>query len=177
MLYPAVLRDLLIRLARTGLFHARWSDQIHEEWVQAVLRKRPDLADALQRTRTLMNSAVDDALVTGFEPLIPRLTLPDPDDRHVLAAAIAARADVIVTLNLKHFPADALAPCSIEAHHPDIFMRHILDLDEPSALTAVRDHRASLKKPAFSPGDYLALLLRQGLVETVTFLRPWSELI
>ena len=124
-----------------------------------------------------MDSAVDDALVTGFEPLIPELTLPDPNDRHVLAAAITARADVIVTLNLQHFPANALAPYSIEAQHPDIFIRHTLDLDEPVARAAVRDHRASLENPAFGSGDYLALLLRQGLAETVTFLRPWSELI
>ena len=145
--------------------------------MQGVLRTRPELADALQRTRILMDEAIDDALVTGFEPLIPGLTLPDPDDRHVLAAAITARADVIVTLNLKEFPPASLAPYLIEAQHPDIFVRHILDLDKPLALAAIRDHRASLKKPSFSSEDYLALLLRQGLAETVTFLRPWSELI
>lgn len=124
-----------------------------------------------------MDKAIDDALVTGFESLVPGLTLPDPDDRHVLAAAITARADVIVTLNLKDFPAIALKPYSVEAQHPDIFVRHILDLDEPLALAAIRDHRASLKSPNFNSEDYLALLLRQGLAETVTLLRPWSEFI
>ena len=115
VLYPAPLRDLLMHLALTDLFRAKWTDAIHEEWMRAVLETRPDLTrEKLERTRNLMNAHVRDCLVTGYEGLIPGLPLPDPDDRHVLAAAIRGRADVIVTFNLKDFPATTLAPLGIE---------------------------------------------------------------
>src|SRR5437868_12793912 len=98
-----------MHLALTGLFHAKWSAAVHEEWIRALLRKRPDLKrEKLERTRMLMDQHATDALVTGYEELIEGLHLPDPDDRHVLAAAIRARADVIVSCNLKDFPADVL---------------------------------------------------------------------
>src|SRR5450631_3346720 len=96
ILYPAPLRDLFIRLAQTGLVRARWTDTIHDEWVRNVLKDNPGLsAERLARTRTLMNEAVRDCLVAGYEGLIDSMTLPDPDDRHVLAAAVRAGADVI----------------------------------------------------------------------------------
>jgi hypothetical protein len=83
----------------SGLVRARWTDAIHDEWIRKVLQNRPDLtAQQLARTRELMNRAVPDCLVSGYEKLIDKLELPDPDDRHVLAAAIHARANVIVTL-------------------------------------------------------------------------------
>ncbi len=109
VLYPAPLRDLLMRLALTDLYRARWSDQIHEEWITAVLRNRPDLSRAqLERTRSLMNAYVRDALVDGYQSLVPALELPDPNDRHVLAAAIQCGADLILTFNLDDFPEQAL---------------------------------------------------------------------
>ena len=87
--YPASLRDLLMQLATTGRFRARWSHRIQDEWIAALLRSRPDLhPDALDRTRRLMNEHVLDCIVEGYEELIGGLTLPDPGDRHVLAAAI-----------------------------------------------------------------------------------------
>lgn len=177
VLYPAPLRDLLMRLACTGLFRARWSDQIHDEWIGGVLRTRPELDAALQRTRGQMNRAVPDCLVTGHDALIPCLDLPDPDDRHVLAAAIMGRADVIVTFNLKHFPASALRAFNIEAQHPDVFVRHVLDLDNAVAVEAVRSHRASLRHPPKTSDDYIETLARQGLPETVMFLNRWAALI
>jgi predicted nucleic acid-binding protein len=119
VLYPAPLRDLLMRLATTELFRAQWSGAIHDEWIRSVLEQRPELRAQLARTRQLMDAHVMDSLVTGYERLIETLDLPDPDDRHVLAAAIAGGADVLVTKNLKDFPADRLAPFGIEAQHPD----------------------------------------------------------
>ena len=96
ILYPAPLRDLLIRLARTGLFRAHWTERIQQEWVQALLRDRDDVkAERLARTCQLMLEAVPHALVTGYEDLIDGLKMPDPNDRHVLAAAIRAGDDVI----------------------------------------------------------------------------------
>jgi hypothetical protein len=88
VLYPASLRDFLLRLAMTELFRARWTDHIHGEWMRSVLNNRKDLtAGQLERTRQLMDQAVPDCLVTDYEDLIDSLELPDPDDRHVLAAA------------------------------------------------------------------------------------------
>jgi hypothetical protein len=106
VLYPAPLRDLLMRLALTDLYRARWTDMIHDEWTHSVLKQRTDLkAEDLKRTRSLMNAHVRDSLVTGFEHLIPSVELPDADDRHVVAAAIHGGASLIVTFNLKDFPA------------------------------------------------------------------------
>lgn len=105
VLYPAPLRDLLMLLALADLVHARWSSRIHEEWMRGVLAARPDLRrEQLERTRDLMDAYVRDGLVTGYEFLIPDLILPDPEDRHVLAAAIHSAADAIVTFNLDDFP-------------------------------------------------------------------------
>ena len=109
-LYGNAVRDLLIRIARAGLVQAKWTDQILEEMARARRRRNPDLPQAhLDRLCALMRDAVADCLVTGYEDLIENLKLPDVDDRHVLAVAIRAQAQVIVTANLKHFPADYLA--------------------------------------------------------------------
>ena len=102
VLYPAPLRDLLVELARTGLFQARWTEEIHAEWLRNVLADRPNTSvEKLARTKQLMNEAVLDSVVIGYEDLIMGLNLPDPDDRHVLAAAIHCGANIIVTKNLK----------------------------------------------------------------------------
>jgi predicted nucleic acid-binding protein len=115
VLYPAPVRDIFIQLAVTDIYHAKWSAAIHDEWMRSLLRDKPRLDRAvLERTRDLMDRAVRDCFVTGYEALIPALTLPDPDDRHVLAAAIAGRCDVIVTQTLRDFPAEALAPYGLE---------------------------------------------------------------
>lgn len=115
-LYPAPLRDFLMWLALSRRFRARWSAEIHHEWKRNLLKNRPALtAEQLDRTSALMDQAVADALVTGHEPLIEGLKLPDPNDRHVLAAAIQCHASVIVTFNQKDFPASALDPFGIEA--------------------------------------------------------------
>jgi predicted nucleic acid-binding protein len=136
VLHPAPLRDLLMRLAMTQVFRARWTDTIHEEWIRSVLRQRPELAVQLARTRQLMNAHVMDCLVTGYEQLIDTIYLPDPNDRHVLAAAITGGADVLVTMNLKDFPASRLAPFGIEAQHPDVFICNLLRQHETAIVAA-----------------------------------------
>ena len=111
VLYPAGLRDLLLRLADRYLFTPLWSADIHAEWMRSLLADRPDLdAAVLERTRSVMDGHFPEAVVTGHRALVGDLDLPDPDDRHVLAAAIEGRADVIVTRNMRDFPADRLAP-------------------------------------------------------------------
>jgi predicted nucleic acid-binding protein len=172
VLYPAELRNLLMHLALTGLFRATWSAGVHEEWMCALLRNRPDLSrEKLERTRMLMDQHAADALVTGYEDLIPGLQLPDPDDRHVLAAAIRGRADVIVTANVRDFPAEILAPLGIEAQHPDEFVLHLLDLAPGVVAEAARNHRESLKNPPKTIDEYLNALEARGLTQTVSVLR------
>lgn len=109
--YPAPLRDLMVRLAMTREFRARWTLQIQEEWIRALLRSRPDLQEkSLRQAAKNMDKAVPDCLVEGYEPWIANLELPDPDDRHVLAAAIHVGAQCIVTTNLKDFPGEEKNP-------------------------------------------------------------------
>jgi hypothetical protein len=176
--YPAPLRDFLVRLALTELFRARWTETIHEEWIASLLAKRPDLSRAhLEHTRDLMNKAVPDCLIEGYEPLIAALTLPDPDDRHVLAAAIRARAEVIVTFNLKDFPPAALEIYGVEAQHPDEFVTHLLDLNAAAVCGVVRDQRRSLKNPPKKIAECLDTLERQGLPETRMRLLRYVQLL
>jgi predicted nucleic acid-binding protein len=178
VLYPAPLRDLLLELAVADLYRAKWSDAVHEEWIKALLRTRRDLTRAqLQRTRGLMNAHARDALVTDFEQLIDILDLPDPEDRHVLAAAIKGRADLIVTVNLKDFPADKLRRWGIEAQHPDEFLTHQFHLSQPAFLQAAKRVRLRLRNPPKSVEDYLDTLRAQGLLATVRAIEPFIQLI
>lgn len=164
VLYPAPLRDLLIRLARTGLISARWTERIHDEWMRSLLKNRPDLDPAkVQRTRELMDAAVPGALVDGYERRIARLELPDPDDRHVLAAAIEAEAELIVTFNARHFPRRILSTHGIDAVRPDAFVLELLSRDAEHVHSAVRAHRGALVNPPLTLDQYLANLRRVGL--------------
>jgi hypothetical protein len=167
-----------MHLALTDLFHAKWTAAIHEEWMRNVLANRPDLTRTqLERTRDLMNRHVRDCLVEGYEPLISSLALPDPDDRHVLAAALQGRADVIVTYNLKDFPEAVLAPYGIEAQHPDEFIIHLLELSPATVCAAAKRQRQSLKNPPKTVEEYLSALEHQGLAQTVARLREFMDLI
>ncbi len=178
VLYPAPLRDLLIRLAQTGHFRARWTDRIHDEWLRNLKRNRPDLPDqALDRTRRLIDEAVADALVTGYEAHEGSLALPDPADLHVLAAAVRCNAGVIVTYNVRDFPADVLAPLGISAQHPDEFVSHLFDLAPGVVSAAVRDQRAALKNPPRTIAELLDSFLSLQLTETVAHLRTMQELL
>ncbi|MDX8354836.1 PIN domain-containing protein [Cognatiyoonia sp. IB215182] len=178
ILYPAPLRDVVMQLAVTDIFKAKWSADIHREWIDALMRNEPhrDLA-ALERTRDLMNQATRDCLVTGYQTLVASLDLPDPDDRHVLAAAIVGRCDVIVTQNLKDFPNAAIEPFGIEAQHPDDFLSNHLALAPGLFCSALRKVRARLQNPPYSAEDYLAILTQQGLVATAAELEQFSELL
>jgi hypothetical protein len=172
VLYPAPLRDLLVRLANTGVVRARWSEMILDECFRSILEQRPDLTpEALARTRELMNRAVPDCLVTGFEKLIDGLSLPDPDDRHVLAAAIRAGAQGIVTTNLKDFPDDRLRPYNVEAKHPDEFVLDAIDLAPGLVAKVISEQAASLKSPPRTISELLDTLRDLGLVQAVAKLR------
>ncbi len=178
VLYPASLRDFLMHLALTDLVHARWTSAIHEEWMRNLLANRPDLNRAqLERTRDLMNANVAHCLVEGYESLIAGLSLPDPDDRHVLAAAIQAGAEIIATFNLSDFPPDALGPHGIQAQHPDQFICALLDSAPLTVCSAAKTQRQMLKNPPKSADDYLATLTQVGLPQTVARLQGFIEAI
>lgn len=172
VLYPNTLRDLLIRIAQSGTVQAKWTNAILDEMLAALRRNRPDIpAERLERLRDLMNKSVRDCLVTGHEPLIEGLKLPDPDDRHVLAAAIKAGAQVIVTRNLKDFPESDLQPWDIEAKSPDAFVLDQVHLDIRAVAASVRQIADSRTNPPEAIEDVLIQLERDGLVESVTALR------
>jgi predicted nucleic acid-binding protein len=178
VIYPAPLRDLLMHLAVKDVYRPRWTDAIHDEWIRSVLKRRPDLHRAqLERTRDLMNRNARDALVTGYEGLIEGLSLPDPDDRHVLAAAIHAGAEVIVTFNLADFPADAITVHGIEGRHPDDFCCGLLNTSLSAFLEAVRLQRISLKNPPRDVPEFLGTLQAIGLPGTAQRLRLFADSI
>jgi predicted nucleic acid-binding protein len=178
VLYPAPLRDFLMWLGLSGRFRARWSAQIHDEWKRNLLINRPDLsAEQLDRTSDLMDRAIPGALVTGFEPLMAGLSLPDPNDHHVLAAAIRCHASVIVTFNERDFPGDVLDAFGMEAQHPDVFAENLFDLDPACVVAAAQRQRQQLKSPPMEVDRYLDVLRRQGLNQTVKALSAFRGVL
>lgn len=165
-------------LALTDLFKAKWSDQIHEEWMRNVRKDYQDITQVqVERIRDLMNVHVLDCLVTDYEDLIGGLLLPDPNDRHVLAVAIRAEASVIVTSNLQDFPKETLARYGVEAQHPDDFITQLLELAPELVCCAAKQQRTGLKNPPLTSEQYLESLARQGLPKTVGALRNFSALL
>mgnify|MGYP002720255630 FL=1 len=150
-LVPVALADTLLRLAEHGLYRPLWSEEILRETEQAIERIHPELAGLARRRTDAMREAFSDACVTGWEPLVTALTLPDSNDRHVLAAAIMGRADVIVTNNIKDFPEAVLEPLSLSAQTPDEFLLNQLDLDPPLVMVTIRDQSAAAKRPVITP--------------------------
>jgi hypothetical protein len=179
VLYPATLRDLLLSLARDGLYHARWSERIQDEWVRSLLARRPDLEPAaLRRTCELMAQAVPDSVVQGWQHIEPGLTgLPDADDRHVLAAAICGHADAIVSFNLGDFPAEALAPFGVEAQHPDDFLLNQLDLNPIAALKSIKAMRTRWRNPQLGAFELAAAIEKLQMPLVAARLREVAELI
>jgi len=132
--FPAPLRYFLLTLAETELFRPKWTQQIHDEWVRNLLLSRPELdPERLKRIYHTMDTFFPDFLIEGYDDLIPSLSLLDEIDRHVLAAAIRGRSEIIVTLNLKDFPDD--------------FVLNTMELGMESVLMAIRKQRARLKNP------------------------------
>ena len=161
VLYPAPLRDLLVRLGRTGLVRVRWTNDILDEVFRNIIADRPDLdLERLARTRQLMNDSIRDVLVDGHQPLIGALDLPDENDRHVLAAAIKCGAQAIITLNLKDFPAIKLGVYGVEAVHPDDFVLDLLDLAPGAVLGMSRSPEVPYWERALSIAELVAAVPR-----------------
>jgi len=166
--YPAPLRDLLLHIADRGLYRPKWTDKIQEQWTRNLLLNRPDLLTAhLQKTTDTMNRAFPDATIRNFEPLIASLTLPDADDRHVLAAAIHGQADVLVTASLKDFPSTIVGLFDIEVQHPDQFINSFLATHPDEVLLAFKSQVGNLRRPAKTVDEVLEILRRNRLPTTV----------
>lgn len=175
VLYKSFLRDLIMRLGVSGAIRPRWTERIHEEWTRNLLVRRPAASPAaIARTRDAMNRALPEALVAAVTP--GHHDLPDPDDQHVLDAAISAGASLLLTFNLSDFPASAL-PVSLKAVHPDEFFRACLEQQPEAVLTALHTLRADLKKPPFSPDELLAAMLRAELPRFSERLQPFKDRI
>jgi predicted nucleic acid-binding protein len=176
VLYSASLRDFLLRLADNQLVAPHWSEEIQNEWTSNLLRNRSDLnQEKIERTRRKMDSQFPNGLIRGYEFIVPTLSLPDPKDRHVLAAAIHAEAEYIVTFNLRDFPKTILQSHGIEAVSPDGLVLRLIQQIPSHILDAVKIHRLSLKRPSKTVNEYLATLEKQGLPKTVAFLREHEE--
>ena len=178
VLYSAQLRDILLQLAIDNLYQARWTETIQDEWINALLTYSPSIdRNSLLRTRKIMNSSIRDALVLGFEHLIDDLYLPDPDDRHVLAAAIWGHCNVIVTYNLKHFPAKALESHAMQVQTPDEFLVRQLLTSPALFCLSVRRILERLNQPSYSVASYVANLNRAGLKATAMELQQYVHLL
>lgn len=169
VLFPAQLRDIFMHLALKGVFRPRWSDEIHNEWIRAVLQNRPDLTnEQLQRTRFLMDSNVIGCLIKNYENYIPNINLPDENDHHVVAVAIKSKADVIFTFNLKDFPEQELNNFNIIALHPDIFLEQLLIHNTAKFIDAMEEQIKMLKNPPISKKEFVKILQNSKLPQTAT---------
>jgi predicted nucleic acid-binding protein len=164
VLVPIALADTLLRVAERGLYRPLWSERILEETADAILEIHADLSpDAVQRRVDAMNHSFEDALVEGWQDVEPSLSLPDPDDGHVVAAAIRGRADTIVTANLRDYPEEVLTPLGIAVVHPDDFLLDQLDLAPRVVLEVIREQAAHTRRPSLTPTDLIARLARCGV--------------
>lgn len=188
VLFPQCLRDLMIRLAMKDLFRAKWSHRILDELKNSLLEKDRSHAEKLcqpaklnherlDRLIDLMNNAVRDCLVTGHEDIEKSLNLPDPKDNHVLAAAIRAGADAIISWNLKDFPTKMISKFDIEVQTPDEFVINLIDLNLDEVLDAVKQQRAALKNPTYSQDQMLLSYKRNNLLGFVQSLHNFKHLI
>lgn len=174
VLYPDALRDVLIRVGRRQRLNlrVRWTDRILDEMVANVVENNEHIdTRAMDRTRDLMCRAIPDCLITGYEGLIESLSLPDPDDRHVLAAAIRGQAQAIVTYNVRDFPAEAVASYDIEVLHPDAFLSDLVEFHPATIVEVLNDSVRGLRRPPVSLRQRLAHLRDTAqLVRTVALI-------
>lgn len=158
VLVPIKLTDLLLRMAEANTYRPLWSAEVLDEVERNLPRLRVNPDKARRRIQQMCDT-FPDAMVTGYEALVPAMT-NHPKDRHVLAAAVRADAAVIVTANLKDFPASALDPYDINAVHPDGFLLDQLDLYPSECLRCVREQIADHRNPPISTDEYLSIVAK-----------------
>jgi predicted nucleic acid-binding protein len=172
ILYPFHLRNIVVQAAVDLLVEARWTDEIHNEWIRNLAAETPTIPiERLQTTRRLMNDALPGATISGYGDLVPTVSLPDPDDRHVVAAAIAGGASIIVTWNLRDFPTTALEKYGLRRQTPDAFLAGLYDDVPDLVIGSLANARRNLNKSRVSASDFIDILNHQKLTQLVTRLR------
>ena len=178
ILYSAGIRDILLQIAISELFEPKWTPDIRDELIDTFRKTRPDIdQQRIEGIWSGMNHYFPNALVTGYEYLVDNLVLPDPNDRHVLAAAIHANCDYIVSEDRKHFPAAALEQYGITRLRADDFLLMLLHSSPGEFIDAVRVVLARLKSPPYSVEEYLDKRMQDGLPKTVAELRIHAHLL
>ena len=168
VLYPFHLRNVLIQCAFDGLVEARWTDNIHDEWIRNLAANTHALPmERLKATRDKMKAVLPEADVSNYRHLVPDLNLPDPDDRHVLAAAIAGKASIIVTWNLKEFPARDLLPHGVTSQSPDDFLSDLHAAVPDAFISSVKSARRNLRKTTPSVEAFVDAL-EQGALKQLS---------
>lgn len=166
ILYPFHLRNVIVQASVDRLFHARWTDAIHDEWMRNLISNTPGLSiDRLEATKRLMNVALPEATVAGYEKHIQAINLPDPDDRHVVAAAIEADASTIITWNLRDFPVSELTKHNLVPQTPDTFLISLYEHIPDRLAGSIANARRNLSRSRVSESDFIGILRDQKLTE------------
>ncbi|MBV8698199.1 PIN domain-containing protein [Bradyrhizobium sp.] len=166
ILYPFHLRNIVVQAAVDRLFEARWTDAIHDEWIRSLTVDLPAIPiERLHATRRLMNDALPTAMVSGYEEHVPKVILPDSKDRHVVAAAINAKASLILTWNLRHFPEHELEKLGLRGMTPDEFLSGLFDKVPDLVVGSLANARQNLSKSRVSGSDFIGILENQKLIQ------------
>jgi hypothetical protein len=172
VLYPFHLRNIVVQIAVDRLIDARWTDEIHDEWVRNLVADVPGIPiERLQVTRRLMNDALPDATVADYQAHIEAITLPDAGDRHVVAAAITAGASVILTWNLRDFPTRELKKHGLVRQTPDDFLNDLYEKAPDLTVASLANARRNLSKTRVSASDFIDILRNQKLSQLATSLK------
>src|SRR5882724_10859653 len=172
ILYPFHLRNIVVQAAVDRLVEARWTDEIHDEWIRNLATGAPAIPmERLQMTRRLMNDALPMAMVSGYQEHIRAITLPDPNDRHIVAAGIVAGAALVLTWNLRHFPTKELKRFGLRRETPDGFLSGLYDKVPDLMIGSLANARRNLTKTQVSALDFIGILTNQKLVQLANRMR------
>ncbi|WP_338846888.1 PIN domain-containing protein [Massilia sp. W12] len=178
ILYGSFSRDLLLSLFAAGMYEAKWTEKITQEWVGHLLENNKNTTqEKLTRTIRLMNAIPPAALVSHYEQFIEQVTIPDKDDRHVVAAAIACGAQKILTWNLGDFPNKILKIFGVQAESPDAFIYELLLASPVEVIKIFKDLRMGFKAPPVSVDGFFERLNKNNFKLTAKFLERYKELL
>lgn len=168
ILYSVVLTDFFMRCAAKDFFRPVWSDDIHDEWSSALIKEKPGIPlEKIERRKIKIDEFMPHACIQGYESLVSGLSLPDPDDRHVLALAIRAGAELIITRNIRDFPQKHLEPYDVCAIEPDEFACNLFEHNQALIHSLLREQHADLKNPSIEWEEFLIRLRESGLENLV----------
>lgn len=175
VLVGALTRNLLLHLAEAGFYRPRWSVRILDETRRALERQNKPV-EYLDRLFLSVNAAFPEARVEDWEIYEATIVgLPDESDKHVLAAAVKCDASVIITENLKDFPAVALDPVGVEPVNTDSFIADLIDLNQSAAINAIERMREGFRRPEYTRSDLVNRMSEIGLVQSAAILAGYAS--